>query len=95
MAKFWALIEVLYQGRQLANPAKWKNAQTLLNTSGGGGGLLVLLDALSKLLPENAQLTSADIYQIGEAVAIIGVTGVNAYLTNATSDKVGIKPRNR
>jgi len=87
MAKFWYLIEVLYQGKSLKNPAKWKNLQTVMN-----GGLLAVLVAMAKLLPETMHLSDADAYQIAEAVGIIGVM-VNGYLTHATSEKVGFKPK--
>lgn len=89
MAKLWALIEALYVGKSLKNPEKWKNLQTALN-----GGLLTVFIALGKLLPETLHLTDADLYQIAEAAGIIGVA-INGYLTHATSDKVGIKPKSR
>jgi len=89
MSKFWALIEALYVGKSLNNPAKWKNLQTAMN-----GGLLVVFVSLAKLLPDTMHLSDADAYQIAEAAGIIGVM-INGYLTHATSDKVGIKPRAR
>ena len=87
MSKFWALIEVLYVGKSLKNPAKWKNLQTAMN-----GGLLAVFVAIAKLLPDTMNLSDADAYQIAEAAGIIGVM-VNGYLTHATSDKVGFKSK--
>lgn len=87
MAKFWYLIEVLYQGKSLKNPAKWKNLQTAMN-----GGLLAVFVALTKLLPDTMHLSDADAYQIAEAAGIIGVM-LNGYLTHATSDKIGFKQK--
>jgi len=89
MGKFWALIEVLYVGKSLKDPAKWKNLQSTLN-----GGLLTVLLATGRLLPETLNLSDADLYQIAEAVGIIGVA-INTYLTMATSEKVGISRKSR
>jgi hypothetical protein len=93
MSKLVAIIEVLYQGKELADPAKWKNRQVLLNTAGGGGGLWLLLSSLNDLLPEGHTLSSGDIYNIGEAVAIIGGAIVNWYFTHATTTKIGFKSK--
>jgi hypothetical protein len=89
MSKLFSLIDVLYQGKTLSDPALWKNRQSLTNA------LTALLGALAGLLPAigvDLEVTHEQIMAItGGIVAIAGV--FNGYLTIATSDKVGLPPR--
>jgi len=89
MGKLWSVVQVLYVGKSLANPAKWKNLQVVMN-----GGLLTVLLSLDKLAPVGLQLSDADVYQVAEAIGVIGVM-INTYLINATSDKVGFRPSSK
>ncbi len=70
---------VLKQGRALANPAAWKNAQVLAN-------LLSALVVLLNVLGVHFGLDSDSVNLIAGGIAAIA----NAYLTAATSEKVGV-----
>lgn len=70
---------VLKQGQALANPAAWKNAQVLANLL---SALVVLLNAFGI----HFGLDSDSVNLIAGGVAAIA----NAYLTAATSEKVGV-----
>ena len=70
---------VLKQGRALANPAAWKNAQVLAN-------LLSALIVLLNVFGIHFGLDSDSINLIAGGIAAIA----NAYLTAATSEKVGV-----
>jgi hypothetical protein len=91
MGKLWAIIEVLYQGKSLSDPAKWKKVQTLFTT------ILTILGGLKVLLPEELQLqfNDAALDQIANAVMIIGIGVVNVYGTVATTDKIGLNPKSK
>ena len=81
MNRILAAIEVLYQGKQLANPTIWKNTQALT------GILLALLPALLSLTGLNA--SDQDVQSIvGGVVTAVGL--FNAYATIGTSTKVGL-----
>jgi len=83
MGKMWAIVNALYQGRSLANPAAWKNVQI------GTNALLVVLGLIPAFLPELGW-TDLQMERIAQAIMIIGGSVVNAYFTVATSDKVGM-----
>lgn len=70
---------VLKQGRSLANPAAWKNVQVLSNLL---SALIVLLNAFGV----HFGLDSDSVHLIAGGIAAIA----NAYLTTATSEKVGV-----
>ena len=70
---------VLKQGRALANPAAWKNAQVLAN-------LLSALIVLLNVFGIHFGLDSDSINLIAGGIAALA----NAYLTAATSEKVGV-----
>ena len=70
---------VLKQGRSLANPAAWKNAQVLANLL---SALVVLLNAFGI----HFGLDSDSVNLVAGGVAAIA----NAYLTAATSEKAGV-----
>ena len=89
MAKLWAIIEVLYQGRQLANVERWKNVQGVTIT------LQTIVGGLLVLSPKDLNITQDGIAHIALSIAMIGGGIVSAYLVPATSAKVGIKPKSR
>lgn len=91
MGKLWAIIEVLYQGKSLANKQKWKKTQALITSLGAIiGGIKVLLP------PElQAQFGDEAINHIVDSIAIIGIGVVNVYGTYATSDTVGIPNKSK
>ena len=70
---------VLKQGRALANPAAWKNVQVIANLL---SALIVLLNAFGI----HFGLDSDSVNLIAGGIAAIA----NAYLTAATSEKVGV-----
>lgn len=91
MEKLWALIEVLYQGKSLSNPEKWKRTQALITSLGAIVGSIKLL-----LPPElQAQFGDEAINHIVDAIAIIGIGVVNVYGTYSTSNKVGIPVKSK
>ena len=89
MAKLWAIIEVLYQGRQLANVERWKNIQGVIIT------LQTIVGGLLVLSPQDLNITQDGITHIATSIAMIGSGIVSVYLVPATSAKVGIKPKSR
>ncbi len=70
---------VLKQGRSLANPAAWKNAQVIAN-------LLSALVVLLNVLGVHFGLDSDSVNLVAGGIAALA----NAYLTTATSEKVGV-----
>lgn len=70
---------VLKQGRALANPAAWKNVQVIANLL---SALIVLLNAFGI----HFGLDSDSVNLVAGGIAAIA----NAYLTAATSEKVGV-----
>ncbi len=70
---------VLKQGQALANPATWKNAQVLAN-------LLSALIVLLNVFGIHFGLDSDSINLVAGGIAALA----NAYLTTATSEKVGV-----
>ena len=70
---------VLKQGQALANPAAWKNVQVLAN-------LLSALIVLLNVFGIHFGLDSDSINLIAGGIAALA----NAYLTAATSEKVGV-----
>jgi len=70
---------VLKQGQALANPAAWKNAQVLAN-------LLSALIVLLNVFGIHFGLDSDSVNLVAGGIAAIA----NAYLTAATSEKVGV-----
>jgi hypothetical protein len=80
------LIEALQKGKELADPATWKNRQNTMNL------IIAVMSLITfglRLAGVDLQLTDDQLTGIAEAVAVIlGV--VNMFLINATSKKVGI-----
>lgn len=82
---FGLLFEAMKAGKELSNPATWKNRQTAFNL------LVVVLTAVAYLsnlatgvtIPDDVVKAAAEIIAI-----VLGL--VNAYLTTATSKKVGL-----
>jgi len=87
MKKLWAVIEVLYHGRQLANVERWKNIQGVSIT------MQTIVGGLLALSPEDLNITPDGIEHIALSITMIGSGIVNAYLVPATSAKIGIKPK--
>jgi hypothetical protein len=80
-------IKVLKAGEELKNPANWKKGQVLTNTV---GGLVMGAVAIIKW-----KLPDIEIPQVVSDYAIEIISGAlvvaNAYMTTATSKKVGLK----
>lgn len=70
---------VLKQGRSLANPAAWKNTQIIVSLL---SALIVLLNAFGI----HFGLDSDSVNLVAGGIAALA----NAYLTTATSEKVGV-----
>lgn len=85
MSKLLAALAALRYGSSLTDPAVWKQRQNRLNA------LIGLLGAVAVFLP--VEMSHEDMLAIaGGVAAAVGV--LNAYLTTATSDKVGLRARN-
>jgi len=80
------LIEALQKGKELADPATWKNRQNTMNL------VIAVMSLIAfglRLAGVDLKLSDDQLTGIAEAVAVIlGV--VNMFLINATSKKVGI-----
>ena len=84
MGKLAAVLAALRYGSSLSDPAVWKRRQNLTNA------LVGLLGAITLFLP--VEVTDADIAALAGGLAV-AVGLLNAYLTTATSDKVGLPTR--
>ena len=73
-------LKVLEKGNVLENPAPWKVAQNWINL------VSALVTIVGIVIPEVTNVLTPDV--IKGAVVIIGV--VNAYLTTATTVKIGV-----
>ena len=72
--------EVLEKGKVLEEAATWKRVQGWLNL------ILIISPALVLIFPQIANLLS-----VSAISTLIGVAGgINAYLTTATTDKIGL-----
>lgn len=83
MKNLMALIEALHKGKQLANPAVWKNSAILVSLL---GGFLGSAAALAKEMGYDTGLTQADWAAIAGSVALI----YNAVVHVTTSRTVGL-----
>lgn len=84
MNRIFAVIEVLYRGKELANAEAWKRRQVIL------GALTALLPALA--IVAGVDLSDADVQAIAAGVAALAGC-VQSYLAVATSARVGLPPR--
>ncbi len=82
MGKFLAALSALRYGSSLTDPAVWKNRQLAMNA------LLGLLGAIAPFI--NVEMTDEQRVAIAGGVAVLGGL-LNAYLTAATSEKVGLR----
>jgi hypothetical protein len=74
------LIKILKKGQCVTNPALWKQMQNILNLVGGIAPLLIIFHpGLEHYL--NAKVVAAAYGALGS---------INAYLTVATTDKIGL-----
>lgn len=79
------IFEAVQAGKELSNPEIWKNRQTTMNM------LVVLLSGSAYLASLLGGVTVPQDVVTGAAEAIAIVLGlINAYLTTATSKKVGL-----
>lgn len=79
------LIKALQAGKELADPATWKNRQVTVNL------LVILLSAVAGLARLLGWVDISDAVLQEVAVIIATILGlVNVYLTLATSKKVGL-----
>jgi len=81
------LIEALKAGKELANPASWKNRQTTMNLLVAVLSLLLLALRMAGI---DLQLSDDQLTGTAEAVAVI-LGLFNMFLTTATSKKVGVR----
>jgi hypothetical protein len=80
------LFDAIKAGRELADPAAWKNRQNTINA------LVALLAAaitVARVCGLELPITDELLQTIAEAVAV-ALGGVNLYLTTATSKKIGV-----
>lgn len=84
--KLFAIIDVLYQGKELSNKAKWKRGQQLTNA------VLAIVGGLALFLPEQFNLSKDDIIDIAKGIIAAGVS-INGYLTPATTTSIGFKSK--
>jgi hypothetical protein len=84
-----AILSVLYKGNQLSNVETWKNTQgaVLLVVS-----ILASLSVIIKFFGIEIPLTEMQITDIAEGIVAL-VSGFLAYLTYATTEKVGLKKK--
>ena len=82
MTRLVAFLAALRYGSSLTDPAIWKQRQNLMNA------LIGLLGAVVVFLP--VEVSSEDLTAIAGGIAVLGGL-LNAYLTTATTDKLGIK----
>lgn len=79
----WDLLKALKLGESLKNPEAWKSAQVLTTAIGG------MLYLLLPYLPENIAPTPEVLDVIINAIVGV-IVAVNAYITLASSKKVGV-----
>lgn len=84
MGKMMAALAALRYGSSLTDPTIWKQRQNRLNA------IIGLLGAVAAFLP--VEMSHEDMLAIAGGVAAVGGL-LNAYLTTATSDKVGLPAR--
>lgn len=79
--------KALAAGKEIKNPATWKNAQTTANAL---ASLLATVVTLAKLFGYNIPVTDEQVIVISGAIAaLLGV--VNGIVTTISSSKVGFK----
>ena len=82
-------IKALQVGQELKDPAKWKAGQDLTNKV---YVVLIFAVGLIRTQVDDLQVTDAQLLAIAGAIgAILAV--INSFLTNATTKKIGIKPK--
>lgn len=86
MNKILAALAALRYGSSLTDPAVWKNRQLLLNA------LMGLLGAAAYFVP--VEMSHEDQKAVAGGLAV-AVGLLNAYLTTATSEKVGLPARSQ
>jgi len=79
--KLFAAANAVKAGESLKNPASWKNIQTLMNA------FLVILGTIPVFV--DIEISDAQLNAIAYGLATLAGV-VNVYITNATSDKVGL-----
>lgn len=85
MGRLAAALAALRYGASLSDPALWKQRQNTIN------GLIGLLGALVLLFP--MEISREEIEMVAGGVAVL-LGLLNGYLTTATSEKLGLPPRN-
>jgi len=85
MNKLWLIVEALYAGKELKNPAAWKQFGLLINVFG------VIITALIGLVPDLVVL-DVDKQNIVEGFASLAFI-LNMYLYPATTKKIGVKSK--
>lgn len=86
MDRFQALADALRHGSALADPATWKRRQNLVNALVGLLGAVVVIAQSAGV---QVDFSTDDVALVAGGVAAI-YGAVNAYLTTATSEKIGV-----
>lgn len=83
MDKFFAIIEALYQGKSLKDPAVWKDRHMVINA------ILTILGVIIMFKPDLPISGEAMDSIAGGIATVLGL--ISAYLIPATSEKVGLR----
>lgn len=84
--KLFAAAEAIQAGKSLEDPAKWKNVTLLMGPIG------IILTTIVNFT--NLSFDDQAIRAINYGICTLGV-GLYSYFTAATSEKVGLPPRNK
>ena len=86
MDKLKAILNLMRQGNEVANPGAWKNASAI-------AGLLIAIAAVAAAFGFKVQLSADDATSIAAgAIALVGV--VHSLLTVVTSKRAGLPAEN-
>lgn len=80
------IIKAMQAGKEITNPASWKNAQTTTNALVAIGGMGI---TLMRMKGVDLHISDSDLMTLAGAVAtILGV--INGIITTISSKKVGL-----
>ena len=89
IAEFKAFFTAFQQGKEIANPAKWKKNQITVNML---TGFLAALITIAGGFGYKLELSADTISQLSSGI-IAAYTVINVILTCITTTKVGLKPK--
>jgi hypothetical protein len=84
ISKIFSIGTALRAGEELSKSETWKNRQVAINS------ILSLIGVIVLFVPEELQISGEAAESIAGGIVTVGGL-VNAYLTTATSKKVGVK----